>query len=499
MRTHRFPWRLSALSVVAASLTGCGTTAPSPISLALTSLGNSSSKDYGGDETKFMRSVSITGMDAHETVGTLSVDADKTNVWAAIKSALHLSTVDLPDSLNTRSMGGCSKLVVTEFGDIDPTKGEAVDAIKAIRPLLQKARQADLTQMEASLVVNVLEAAKKDVEVATGDKAKETQQGILDATQKALPQAFSKIKASLTDPPITVLTEALSQAEEARSLAGEAQTNAETLLEQKLQVPGVIVSNWTQTRKRKVQVQAGDGTAGFEKETEELIGGHVLLANPRVSTLMIGQDMVCQLKRLQASDEAAKAGCPDADKDGAIELMRDRKAYLTTYQLRARAVLYAEDKDDASASKLKVDLTKVASVVQGLATGTHLSQALKTLQIGLSVESRKARQLSQSGFIQRPLAGGTDSPHTHQKIYEFRLNGRDHERSIFDELQRTAHTVPVYSARLGLKDLVWQKGVDKVGACGTYSAVALNEIPGAPSRAMAAQAPTIRMAGDVER
>lgn len=498
MRTHRFPWRLSALSVVAASLTGCGTTAHSPISLALTSLGNSSSKDYGGDETKFMRSVSITGMDAHETVGTLSVDADKTNVWAAIKSALHLSTVDLPDSLNIRSMGGCSKLVVTEFGDIDSAKGDAaVKAIKTIRPLLQKARQADLELMEASLVADVLVAANKDMDAATETK----QQSILEDVQKALPAKFASAKEK-TDPketPVTILAKALSQAKNARTLAEENQAKAENALEEQLQVPGVIVSNWTQTRKRKVKVQAGDGTAGFEKETEELIGGHVLLANPRVSTLMIGQDMVCQLKRLQASGEAAKAGCPNADKDGAIELLRDRKAYLTTYQLRARAVLYAEDKDDTSASKLQVDLSKVAGVVQGLATGTHLSQALKALEIGLSVESRKARQLSQSGFIQRPLATAASEQKTQQTVYEFRLSGPDHERSIFDELQRTAHTVPVYSARLGLKDLDWNKEMDKVGACGTYSDVALNKIPGAPGQALAAQAPSIRVAGDVER
>lgn len=469
MNTPSAVLHLNGLSALALAMTlaGCATP-PSPITLALTELGTSSSKDYGRDKIQYMRAVSVSGLDAQETIGVMSLDADKNNYLKMAANWFDWSQPDLPDSMNLRVISGCSKLLVTEFVDAPGPDNNAVTTITKLRPKLDELQQMTPELTAYRVLLPALLAAQDDLAHASTPEA---QSQVLQAVGTAFP--FLGMPASTEGRERDVLAQMIEAAKS--KLEALAATHAQLSKDAQalMSVPGVMVTNWSQKNANRAELGAGQA-GSFQRQSEHEVGGYMLLANPRVSTLLVGSDMVCRLRQLsqERADRPANDACEAQADDGSYAFLSNKRPYLTTHQLRAKAVMFSEDRSDFQRTALMLDLGKVAKVASGLAPGAKLRSALETLEVKAKVEFNMAQRMLQSGFI----ASQHSEARKTSWVYEFRLAGLDYQKSIIDEIQRSAHTVPVYSARIAFNRLNWRDVA--LGKCsGDYQSAAI-ETPG---------------------
>jgi hypothetical protein len=170
------------------------------------------------------------------------------------------------------------------------------------------------------------------------------------------------------------------------------------------------------------------------------VTGFLILGAPRLTTLMIGDDLVFRLA--QASQRTGT---------GIDSYMEPKRLYTAIHQLRAKTVAYAESQSEALAAALEADLKTAAEGLGTVAStpGNRLGATLKVLKVKVRAEFARATELGTSGLLE---AGDLH-------MFDFRFHDDDaYAESVRAELSRARGYRPVYSARTTLDRLTYRPG-----------------------------------------
>ncbi|MDP4302960.1 hypothetical protein [Leptothrix discophora] len=417
---HLRRWLLAGLVAGAAWLTGC---ANQPMRLALTEMGTTSDSEYGLFSLRLQRGVTITGLAAEETVGTITSDSDKFSIVEQFKR-IWPTRNDLPDSMTPRLANGPdSEIRVRRFAS-DAT----IDDLMALRDLLQDAQQQLSLAAQTQLKAAVLRQARSSL-------SKE------EALADELPVRVSTRLATLYPEGSWKTTADLGSAIDAADQLAKLDVPGSVLdrIRQVLRKKGVIVTQWQGDLSVNANVDSAVGSAGIERSRS--VGGYLILGEPQVHTLYLGDDIppriLCQ--RRDAKGQPACIG----------EAFEARRQYLTIYQLRARHVVYAEAARSATRAgvRLKLDELAKAATAAGFGLNPQTIEALK-----LDVEAGYAAL--QSAGTSGVLDAGSVNPQDNAGLSVYTLAALE----TSDELKTLLkHSIPVINMRIALRERMAEK------------------------------------------
>ncbi len=361
-------WVLVGITVGAAALTGC---AMQPMRLALTEMGTSSDSEYGVTSQRLQRAVTITGLGAEETVGTISSDSDMFSIVEQLKRFWPARS-DLPDSMSPRlATGEASEIHVRSFGS-DADIGD----LMALRDLLQVAQQQLSLAAQEQLKVAVLSNARKTLP----DKAAAT-----DALPATMVSSLGSLYPDRSWKTIQDLDAAIAAGAAVKQV--DAKGGVLDQVRAVMKKRGVIVTQWQGDTSVTAHVDSSVGNVGLDGNRS--VGGYLILGAPQVHTLYLGND----IKKLVL--------CPKADK-GTPPCMRDafkpRRQYLTIYQLRARHVIYAEASRSSTRAGVRLKLDELAKAASAAGYGLNL-QTIEALKLDVEAGYAALQAAGTSGVL----------------------------------------------------------------------------------------------------
>lgn len=411
---------------LALTLTACAST--NPMRIALTELGTTSDSEYGAYGLRLTRAVNVTGLAAEEVVGMMTTDPDK---WSFREQFARFfpKRTDLPDIMTPRLHSGPSHIVERTFckevvaadGTVS-TNCPTIENLTAIKSKIQtyQAKIAILAQQQ--LKEKILEAASKSV---VQDVTKNEE--LLKLLKSTYPDD-AEIGAATSDKLSEVLTSKLTAFK-----ASTTQLFTELVeLDKAVNQPGIIVTNWE--RDTKLTASAGIEGANASFDSSRKKGGFLILGSPRVTTLLLGTDLV---------ERYNERGNINNDADKFFKLNRN---HITYYQLRAKQVVFAESYYSALSAGLKVDVGQLVAKFKGV-MGNNLDVD-DLLKIGIKAEALYAAitAASESGVL--------DATKGEQKIHLFSVNRIEHGMYVMEELGRAHDSVPIISVRYAIDDFL---------------------------------------------
>lgn len=429
MVDHRLQKRsmrnLGFIVVVALGLTSCAST--NPMRIALTELGTTSDSEYGAYGLRLTRSVNVTGLAAEEVVGMMTTDPDK---WSFREQFARFfpTRTDLPDIMSPRLHSGQSQIVERTFcKDVVADDGTAspncptIEDLTAIKSRVQAYQAKVAVLIKQDLKEKILAAASRTIDQKPENKAE-----LLKLLQSTYPDD-AEIVAATTDTLSTVL--AAKQADlKKQSLDTSKEIEA---LDTATSQHGIVITNWQRDTKLTAAVGAEGASANFDKSRK--ISGFLILGSPRVTTLLIGDDLVVRYNERNANN----------DSDKFFKLNRN---YITFYQLRAKQVVFAESYYSALSAGLKLDIDRLVSKFK-VVMGNNLNVD-DLFKIGIKAEALYAAitAASESGVL--------DATKGEQKIHLFSVARVDHGKNVMEELGRSYDSVPIISVRYALDDFL---------------------------------------------
>ena len=413
-------------SLSAAGLIGCAS-GLSPVAITLTDLGTASRTEHSMTGLRVMRAVSVTGLGPNEVVGSISVDPDPPN--AVVDFPSPFASKDYPDSLGLRLSPTCSRLAETTF-----LGAVTLDDVTTLR---------DGAQEVAELVTRKVRVGVERVALSEGaailakplDEARKTE--ILKSLQVAFPNL------ALTD--ASKVSEVLGGVETEFAAIQHELKKKLTALKIAQQKPGIVVTRWSQEKSRSGTLDAvGAGAQGSKNRVQE---GFLVLGSPRVTTLILGSDLVARVERTNPN----QTNCgPNADCKVEIKnLMRPTRTYTTYYQLSAQHLAWGDDRSGASRLAIQADIGTILTTLDPLIkAGSGLSAILRDFQLKAAVEISRVYDFGNSG-----LTSGAKTT-----IFPFRFSDHDNYiKSLLAEQARAGSYRPIYSARATLERLVASK------------------------------------------
>lgn len=412
---------LGLIVVVLLTLTACAST--NPIRIALTELGTTSDSEYGAYGLRLTRSVNVTGLAAEEVVGMMTTDPDK---WSFREQFARFfpTRTDLPDIMSPRLHSGQSHIVERTFCNDDGTvtpKCPAIKHLTAIKSRIQAYQAKVAVLIQQDLKEKILAAASR-----TMDQKPENNTELLRLLQSSYPDD-AEIAGATTDTLSTVL--AAKQAS-LKKLSQNTSNEIEAI-DAATSKHGIIITNWQRDTKLTASAGAEGASANFDKSRK--INGFLILGSPRVTTLLLGNDLLERYNQRDANN----------DSDKFFKLNRN---YITFYQLRAKQVVFAESFYSALSAGLKLDVDRLVAKFKGV-MGDNLN-ADDLLKIGIKAEALYAAitAASESGVL--------DATKGEQKIHLFSLNRIEQGMYVMEELGRSGDSVPIISVRYALDDFL---------------------------------------------
>lgn len=395
--------------------------------IALTELGTSSDSEYGAYGLRFIRALNVTGLGPEEVVGTMTTDPDK---WSIAEQFARFAPVrsDLPDSMSPRIKVGASMIVERQFCKVVMEAGKKkcgsdgvqMDKLIKLRDALQ-GNQAVIA--EAAHLLLKAEALAAVRPMLDGDA--ETSSTALRALQSAFPQEAASAFKDLASAKV-----------EADSVAPRAAKAMEASLKKtqaELSMAGVLVTNWEREVKVSGGVKAGEDVQGTFSKTRK-IGGFLILGEPRITSLQLGDDLVTRLLE--------DATAPPI---GAERIFETHRNYITHYQLRARQVVFAESYQSALHASLQVDIAAILQKLEPV-TGMALKAQLQAVSAKVDALYAAISAASESGAM--------DASGSYVETHDFSF-ARDKMNGFVEEEMKLAQgTLPVISIRLSLDDYI---------------------------------------------
>lgn len=436
--------RKSLLYIFFVLLTGCANL--SPIAITLTDLGTASKSEHSMKGLLVMRTVNVTGLGPNEVIGSLSVDPDPSH----LDFSNIMSTADYPDSLSFRLSPECSRIVESNFGGkIEVTIEDVAtvrDNIQELVELISKKIGLEIKQIVLMKSTDSLADTTKDHQEILrilqtqypGDKLSEVSEvsdtlknvnGQLEAVQKVIESKRETLRAALTK-------------------------------------SGIVVTRWSQERKKKSTI---DALKGFmvQASSNSLQEGFLVLGNPRVTSLVLGDDFLEEDEVLECKNDCIKMKTPFQAKrtyvpgedfleeEQALECKKDcikmktlfqaKRTYVTYYQLSAKQIAWGEVRAGTSSKNIQADISQIASTLQPYLKAANFAAVLKDLQIKADLEMSRAYDYGNSGL----LSGGKT------RVFPMRFsNTHNYIAALTAEHKRAEGYIPIYNARGTLGEVV---------------------------------------------
>lgn len=394
------------------ALVGCSTN--SPMRTALTDMGVSSDSEYGVYGLRLQRSIDITGLGAEEVIGTITSDVDK---WSIVEQLARFSPLrhDMPDNLSLRLINGQSFIVERQF---ESSKGSI-----SMQDLMEL--NYYLTELQSLLALSVRNNVKKTiiseaislVEKAEGDVEKN--KGIADRLNIIYPDDYfdvNDLAVSLRDK-YQVLN-AVSYDNDVLKIKNKIKRITEN--------GAVLITSWQRRVSAETNSNASENNANLNRDS--VLGGYLILAEPRTITLYIGHDAI--------------------ENDDLIESIAFNKNrnYLTHFQLRAKKVVYSELQEKILKASVKFELDSLID----LALAEELLSRSSAIRLNAEINSIYELASMTSSF------GGLDANKSIVKIRDFYFNALEgfpnYRDSVLNEIKATEDTLRVISMRVAFDD-----------------------------------------------
>lgn len=449
-------------------LNACST---NPLTISLSELGTATKSDIGSSGLRLNRSVNVTGMGATEIVGSYTIDPDPDLFIIPVP----WGTKNIPDTLYPRIIPGCNTLVVeTKFPDASH------DDVIAVRDNLFKLDELQLQELNYQVIQTALEGIKStltsevDKTIKSANDSQVTDEASLENRIKSLTNErptddaqlrknkqeldnLEKKKQELGNLKTTWLNQAktITGLQEMSSIDDEIVNKVAQIkiveeliskkkdaLENALKTPSIVVTNWSRTEDVQANASAADGgmSAGMQKKKQ--LTGYLVLGSPRVTSLIIGNDLLAKANKQKSGSDGDLSYLEDAD-----------RLYITQYALSAKELAWSESRSGTFEARAKIQIDKVINTLSQVPANLNsVKDKLNALKVEVGFGLATAYSASSSGAL-----GAAKSA-----IYRFDfLDG--YKNAYLAELSRASSYRNVYTSRgtfaaLVIKDKKYTKG-----------------------------------------
>ncbi|WP_138922442.1 hypothetical protein [Hylemonella gracilis] len=428
-------------AAMAIFLVGC---APMPLQVGLTELGTVSNSEYGAYGTRLMRSINISGTGAEDVVGMVSYDLDK---WSLSEQLRRLWPIrqDFPDITSPRLIPGSSSIVEREFCKTEKKDSEQKDSKQ--KDSKQKdsnthcsdssnASLGDLTKLRDALLASQAQAdevARLKIKLAVLQLAQASLKPV-NALKDGDPEKEEKLNRVLNPLRLLYPADEISKDLEPvidsvkKELKDNGLGDSLTAIREVTQKAGVIVTRWTGRSQGAANAQ-GAGMASAAVAASQGVNGYLILGSPRITSLQLGEDFFKRPKDL------------DLHIFG-----KSNRRYLTYYQLRARYVLYAENRASEFSASLQTNISQTLEQIKAITQGGKDEEALKNL---LNIEVNAVYALVNSSAS----SGTLDAAQGKAKRIDCKFSSvQEWSDCLKQELVRSEGTLPVISVRATLEE-----------------------------------------------
>lgn len=452
-------------------LSACSTS--NPLTLSVSELGTATKSEIGSIGLRLSRAINVTGMGATEIVGSYTIDPDP----ALFTIRVPWGTTSIPDTLYPRIVPGCHSLVVEAIFE-----GATHEDVIAVRDNLFKLEELQLRQMTHILNKIALASVKSklDSDIKT-ELRKSNDRQIVD--EKALSSRIETLENQ--NPPaekepldtlkriqlqvevlkVTALTkiknipglkdvESIDQGSDTNTLQvsaiEEEIKGLRKALDNALQKPSIVVTNWSRADKMTAEMNAGNGGVSSGVQRAEQTSGYLVLGSPRITSLIIGNDLL---------DKANKQK-DNADSD--LSFLEDAKRlYITQYVLSAKQLAWSESRSGSFEVRAQIQIDKIIAALPEHASSLREKLDAAKIDVGFSLASTYAARSS----------GSISNAKTAIYLFDF-LKG--YPDAYVAESRRAETYRNVYASRATFADLVKGAGIPgstsgsaQEGACNT--------------------------------
>lgn len=390
-------------------LTGC--TSSSEMRTALTDMGVTSDSEYGAYGLRLQRSIDVTGLGAEEVVGSITSDVDK---WSITEQLARFSPIrnDIPDNMSPRLINGQSFIVERQFkSEPEITMTELIQLNEALTDLQEQLASINDTKVKITIfesVTKILSQNNADAKLIANNLNRLYPDELFDEENLEI-SLHTRINN-------------LSSAEEIKK---DKVTESKNKIQQINNKGGVVVTNWQRKVKADYGVNVSD-VNNVQATTNKVLGGYLILAEPRIVTLYIGHDAI--------SNKTTKP---------AISFKVHRN-YLTHFQLRAKKVVYSELQEKILQVSVKANLKNLIDLAEQL----NLVSPTQAASLKAEIEITYALASLTSSI------GALDATKSCLKIRDFSLAdlGTAPRENIIEEIKAAKDTVKVISMRVVLNE-----------------------------------------------
>ena len=416
--------RLKIISICSVLLlAACSTT--SPMKVALTELGTSSRSEKIKGGYKAQSAINITGLAPHDEIGSVSFDPDRFSLLEFL-NIFSPNPKDIPDVLSPKITSGNSLVYERIFcGDTDAgnncAKNEDVQAIKKAIDL-QDIKIDALSKAEIEL------ATIQTIQVAISQNANDVEK-YLQVLKQQFPNNET-VKSATKDnhgDKLAKATEALTG--EIKKISDELDKIKDSVIK-----PGIIITNWKLDKNFSSETTVAG--AGGSYSSKKDLQGYLILGNPSVHTLYLGND-ISDLKKCYANT---------------ADLFRNKNLYATFFQVRAKQVLYAESLQSTVSAQAKIKLDELIKTLTLAFAGGVNVDGLRSLKLTLDAQYTRFSLSSNQGFLDASIGNST-------KRNFLKAGTCDANKCCVKANSTSGETledksVPVISSRIGLDDFI---------------------------------------------
>ena len=369
LKIIQFIMRLKIISICSVLfLAACSTT--SPMKVALTELGTSSRSEKIKGGYKAQSVINITGLSPHDEIGTVSFDPDRFSLVEFL-NIFSLNPKDIPDILSPKLNSGSSVVYERTFCGNQANDCAAQTDIENIKQAIDLQDQ----KIEALSDAEIALATIQSIQVAIKQNANDTEKYL-----NVLKQQFPNNEYIKTS---TKADQDAKLSETAKELTTEIKKIIDKLDELKASAnkPGIIITNWKLDRNFSTETAVAG--AGGSYSSKKDLQGYLILGNPSVHTLHIGNDL---------------AGLKSAYQKTA-RLFRNKNLYITFYQVRAQQVFYAESLQSTISAQASLKLDElIKTLTTAFGAGINV-EGLKSLKLTADVRYTRFSLSSNQGFL----------------------------------------------------------------------------------------------------
>lgn len=391
-------------------LASCSTT--SPMKVSLTELGTLSRSEKVKGGYKAQIAINVTGLAPHEQIGTVSFDPDRFSLIDFL-SSFTPNPKDIPDILSPKLNLGNTVVYERTFCGNKANDCASEADIKEIK------KSIDLHDktIEALANAEIEQATIRAIQVAISQNKNDTEKYLMFLKQQ-FPNN-TNLASAKTDNYTSNLDKAALDVQSKIALIN---TELEELKDKVIK-PGIIITNWKLDKSSGLDASIV-GLSGYYESDKDL-HGYLVLSNPSVHTLHIGNDIKLIKEK---NTEVAK-------------IFRNKNLYVTFYQVRAKQVLYAESLESTIAIQAKSKLKELISTISTAFSGAaNIVTGLQKLDLSLNTRYAKYTLSSNQGFLDATKGNTTCRPF----IATPDSSCNDDKSDVVKE------SVPIVSSRFGL-------------------------------------------------